>query len=49
MEGKEVRAGGDQLLDKRGSKRLSKVIRKFPGRFEGREGDHNSQPDEECS
>ena len=29
MDGKEERAGGDHLLDKRGRKRLSKVIRKL--------------------
>ena len=48
MEGKEERVGGDRLLDKRGRKRLSKVIIKLSGRFEEREEGHESQPDVMC-
>ena len=48
MEGKEERVGGDRLLDKRGRKRLSKVIRKLSGRFEEREECHESQLDVMC-
>ena len=48
MEGKEERAVGDYLLDKRSRKRLSKVIRKLSGRFKEKEECHESQPDVMC-
>ena len=47
MEGKEERVGGDLLLDKRGRKRISNVIRKLSGQFEER-GSHSSQLDVMC-
>jgi hypothetical protein len=47
MEGKEERVGGDLLLNKRGRKRLSNVIRKLSGQFEERES-HISQLDVMC-
>ena len=48
MEGREVRSGDDHSVDKRGRKRLSKVIRKLTGRFEEGEEEHNRQPEVEC-
>jgi hypothetical protein len=48
MEVKEVRSGDDQLLYKRGRKRLSKAIRTLSGTFEEGEEGHRSQPDVEC-
>ena len=48
IEMKEVRSEDDHLVDKRGRKRLSKVIRKLSGRFEEGEEEHRSQPDVEC-
>ena len=48
MDVKEERSGDDHSVDKRGRKRLSKVIRKLSGRFEEGEEDHNSQPEVKC-
>ena len=45
---KYYRHGDDNSVDKRGRKRLSKVIRKLSGRFEEGEEDHNSQPEVKC-
>ena len=48
MEDKEGRSGDDLSVDKRGRKRLSKVIRKLSRRFKEGEEEQISQPGEEC-
>ena len=48
MEDKEGRSGDDLSVDKRGRKRLSKLIGKLSGRLEEGEEEQISQPGEEC-